>query len=210
MYLGQKYIQAVTVTRVLRINANSTHRLVYPMCRIVCYQQSFFPSTIKLWNALPNDIAQCNSISLFKITVRQHLCLSNKLTVAKDFASFSSGKLGRILTQIRLGLSPLNYQLFEYNINDNPFCPKCGTEFETVIHYFCVCPHYDVDRILLKDSVDLLLTFLPRFLVVSIDVHKNVDFCKLLTNGVKLDMLSEQINNVVAQQVSEFDCQLYN
>ena len=74
LYLGQKYIQAVTVTRVLRINANSTHRLVYPMCRIVCYQQSFFPSTVKLWNALPNDIAQCNSISLFKTSWGTRRC----------------------------------------------------------------------------------------------------------------------------------------
>ena len=171
-YLGQTYTRMHNnvSTRTTWLTLNSVHRVFVPHCRVVCYQQSYFPSVIKLWNGLPSDLVQSNSIALFKIAIRQHLNLSSRLSLTRNLKHFSSGRLGKILTQmicvkifpwqIRLGLSPLNYQLFEYNINDNPFCPQCGSHFETAMHYFCVCSHYETDRILLKSAVNILLSYL--------------------------------------------------
>ena len=40
--------------------------LVVPPARSTQYQQSFFPSTIRLWNSFSNDIVNSSSISTFK------------------------------------------------------------------------------------------------------------------------------------------------
>src|SRR6476469_7227879 len=173
LHLGQKYMHNNVSTRTTRLTLNSVHRVFVPHCRVVCYQQSYFPSAIKLWNGLPSDLVQSNSIALFKIAIRQHLNLSSRLSLTRNLKHFSSGRLGKILTQIRLGLSPLNYQLFEYNINDNPFCPQCGSHFETAMHYYCVCSHYETDRILLKSVVNILLSCLPAYLINTIEVDNN-------------------------------------
>ena len=208
-YLGQKYFTNAGSTRLTRMTATAEHRILEPRCRIVCYQSSYFPSSIKLWNMLPSSILQCESILSFKVNIRQHLKLS-KNSSEKTLAYFSTGRLGRVLSQIRLGLSLLNYHLFEYNINDNPFCPKCGTEFETILHFFCDCPHYEDDRFLLRNNVNLLISCLPTYLTINIDVQNNSSFCKLLTNGIKLDeSLCPVITDVLIDQVSGFNHQLY-
>ena len=43
--------------------------LVEPSAHSTRYQQSFFPSTITLWNSLSNDIVSSNSISSFKSAI---------------------------------------------------------------------------------------------------------------------------------------------
>ena len=55
------------------------------------------------------------------------------------FNNSHNGFHGKILTQIKLNLSPLKFHLFKYNLTDNPFCPSCGDSVETPIHYFIEC-----------------------------------------------------------------------
>ena len=50
----------------------SAHNFKIPFCRTTTYLYSFFPTVIKLWNTLPNDIKQSNSISLLKQFLDNH------------------------------------------------------------------------------------------------------------------------------------------
>ena len=180
--MGSKYIVRSVPERETRLNTRSSHGFPVPFCRLSCYQNSFFPSTIKCWNLLPSCVIQSVSISCFKVALKLHLKLGKNTGLSKTLSYFSCGKLGRVLTQMRLGLSPLNYHLFQYNINDNPFCAQCGSEFETSIHFFALCSSYDVDRVILRNSIRLLhvLPLLPDFLCHTINIDNDECFVKLL------------------------------
>ena len=48
-----------------------------------------------------------------------------------------------ILTQLRMGHSPLNQHLFRIHCSETPTCPHCqGLMPETVCHFLLICPHY--------------------------------------------------------------------
>ena len=64
---------------------------------------------------------------------------------------------GKILNQIRYGLSPLNMQLFTYNINDNPFCPECHDIVEDSTHFFLKCVKYVQLRAKMFESIRSVL-----------------------------------------------------
>ena len=49
-----------------------------PRSKIDIHLHSFFPSTIRLWNSLPNSIHSCNSLSTFKSSVE-------KITILKSY-----------------------------------------------------------------------------------------------------------------------------
>jgi hypothetical protein len=49
-------------------------------------------------------------------------------------------------TRIRLGLSGLSSQRFDYNHINDPRCLTCGAENENLIHFFMLCPTYDGPR----------------------------------------------------------------
>ena len=72
------------------------------------------------------------------------------------------GFFGRILTQIRLKLSPLKSQHFQYNLIENPFCPKCGTCLETPFHFFVECSGYDLHRQVFFQNLKSLINNLTR------------------------------------------------
>ena len=50
-------------------------QLVQPLAKTVSYYHSFFISAVKLWNSLPRDIVLLDSLSLFKSSLRSHLCI---------------------------------------------------------------------------------------------------------------------------------------
>ena len=53
-------------------NLNS-RAVVPPFCRLTLCQKSFYPYAPTLWNDLPEDIIQCNSLQSFKSALRSHL-----------------------------------------------------------------------------------------------------------------------------------------
>ena len=58
--------------RPLLRNLNS-RASVPPFCRLTLCQKSFYPYAPTLWNYLPEDIIQCNSLQSFKSALRSHL-----------------------------------------------------------------------------------------------------------------------------------------
>ena len=95
------------------------------------YYNSFFPSTIRAWNSLPEDTKQSPSISSFKFR------LNRDMNKPPKYYNTGTHK-GQILhTPIRLECSSLNAHLYRKNIEPEPTC-QCGG-FESSYHFF-VCP----------------------------------------------------------------------
>lgn len=64
---AQQYLQQTqSVTR------GHFQPLYLPYCRTDTYRQSFFPSTIRLWNSLPNSLIVAPSLDSFKTNVQAH------------------------------------------------------------------------------------------------------------------------------------------
>ena len=45
--------------------------LLLPNCRTNTYKHSFFPATIQLWNSLPREAIESNSLNTFKLRIYQ-------------------------------------------------------------------------------------------------------------------------------------------
>ena len=129
---------------------NATTRTI-PHNRTLAFQRSFFPSTIREWNLLPQPMRSVtSSMASFKKAVYQ------QFSVDQPPYYFQLGsKHGNILhTRLRLGLSTLNADLFRVNSpkTETPSC-KCGHPREDVNHFVLQCPLYADHRYALFHSL---------------------------------------------------------
>ena len=97
-----------------------------------------------------------------------------------DFLQYSKilkGHTGRLVTQFRLGLSPLRNELFTYSITDNPFCPSCGESLETLSHFLFECPLYSNQRSILLNDLTVLIhvTNIKQDFNLTLDIDKQDD-----------------------------------
>ena len=128
-------------------NYNLRNRLNFeiPFARLCSYENSFFPSTLKLWNELPLNIRSSSSVSQFKANVRSpHLKPPNYLNAGER-------KYNILLTRLRLNCSSLNSDLFNVNIIQYSNC-SCGALTENVSHFFFECPLYTQPKIFFLHS----------------------------------------------------------
>ena len=96
----------------------------------------------------------------------------------------------------RRNLSPLKFQLFKYNLTDNPFCPSCGESVETPIHYFIECNTHRANR---QIMIQNLLKLNPNLSSPS-------DFLDYILNG-SISGTNEQrdrTNKAIFRHVSIF------
>ena len=98
------------------------------------FYNSFFPSTIRDWNSLSDEVKQAPSLASFKFRLNRD--------IQKPPAYYNAGtRLGQILqARIRMECSSLNSHLYRKNIVPSPSC-TCGG-FESPYHFFFVCPMY--------------------------------------------------------------------
>ena len=115
-------------------NTMRSNNTVCLNCRTFYYQNSFLPSSIKLWNNIPNDIRLNSSKCCFKRFLNRHLCKKSY------YFNFGSRKEQIIFARLRLKCSSLKYHLFQKNIIDSGLC-TCG-KIETTAHYLLHCPNY--------------------------------------------------------------------
>ena len=98
------------------------------------FYNSFFPSTVRAWNNLPEEIRNANTVNSFKNNLQR-----NRLVPPKYFNAGS--RLGQILhARLRMECSTLNAHLYRKNIVPSPSC-TCGA-FESPYHYFFHCQRY--------------------------------------------------------------------
>ena len=171
-YLFDDYQQTQTfnTTRHLR----TTNRVSVPFSRTLKHKNSFFPSTLKLWNELTSDLADSPSLNKFKLGL---ICRDQDLSHLV-FNSLN-GFYATTLSQIRLGLSNLRGQLFKYFLCDNPFCPLCVDVYESPEHFFLDCTALTIEREVFMNRLKLL--------VPNLIVYKRADLMNLILSGVKVD-----------------------
>ena len=109
------------------IKLRSVNSLFTPRCRTVKYSKSYFPTAIKSWNAIKDNIKSADSIEKFKLLLNRNDVFVDQRSLVYNSLS---GFYFICLTRIRLGLSGLQGPLF---------CPSCSTAEESSCHYFFYC-----------------------------------------------------------------------
>ena len=153
---------------------------------------SFIPASVRKWNSLDTTLKSSRTIGSFKIALRQSMFIKSV-----GYFSRSKGKAAVAHTRIRLGLSPLRYQLFSYGIVPTPTCQMCQTgNDETPSHYFLKCPKYAASR------QGLLLQLTPIADRLNINTNNTLMLLKLITG--RHPTLSFKDNLNVVNLVQEY------
>ena len=111
-----------------------------PYSRLFSYENSYFPSTLRLWNELDQDTRNLSSVLEFKNRIKSQV--TDKPTnymIPRERANEIS------LTRIKHNCGSLNADLNRVNIVPSALC-SCGTANETAQHYFFDCNLFIVPR----------------------------------------------------------------
>jgi hypothetical protein len=141
----------------LRNNLNlTTYRT-----RTTLFSNSFFPSTICLWNNLEYEIRSSATLGQFVNKVKRKF----KAEDPPKWYTHGQRNLNIILCRLRNNCSTLKSHLFRCNLEINSYC-SCGNQDETTQHYFLECTKYIEQRRHLQNflrtknyniTIDLLL-----------------------------------------------------
>ena len=147
-YLQELIPQEVSQTSDYNLRNSNNIRTV--QSRTTLYENSFFPSAIKKWNALPLEERNSNSLSAFKATLTKDITYPPKYY-------FAGTRKGQVLhTRIRTGCSAVKQHLHRRNIINDPFC-SCGM-VEDAEHFLLQCPLYSQFR---RDMFRYVAQFCP-------------------------------------------------
>jgi hypothetical protein len=174
----------------------SALNITTPQQRTTCYQKSFYPQTIKDWNSLPRNQRLITSLDSFKELQKAKAGLKNN-----KLFHHNSSKAAIDLTRIRLGLSGLSAQRFDYNHIDDPRCLTCGAKSEDPQHFFLTCPTYTRARHTLLEKVSDILHELD----IEIDFNKRSFRNSLIETLLKgSEYLSHESNVYIMLQAQNF------
>ena len=123
---------------------------LYSFCaRTSLFDKSFFPSTIRLWNQLSNDVRNSPNVNLFKAKLRTVI----KCPVRHNVLYNHGPRYWAIRhARLRMGCSGLNSHLFKIGVVASPLCQCCKAE-EDEFHFFFICPRYTPIRLKLQNTV---------------------------------------------------------
>ena len=114
-------------------------------CKSQLFTRSFLPSTINLWNALPESVRSSPSLSTFKANLNK-----DKQKIPMHYYDCER-TLTVLPARFRMHCSNLNEHLYAKNISESPYC-QCG-EIEDTYHFFYICPIYNEKRAILFDNL---------------------------------------------------------
>ena len=145
------------------------------------------------WNALDPEIRLAPSVAVFKTKL-----LSIIRPPAKPVFGIHDPTGLSYLSQIRVGLSRLNFHKFKHNFRDTvrPMCPT-NDGIEDTEHFLPLCPSFDVQRRHLLAGVSVLLR---QF--VEINSLPNDVLVQILLYGEK--NLSSEINKSILEFTQVF------
>ena len=114
------------------------HKLNNWPCRTTKFSLSFFPSSIKYWNALEEETKCAKKLNAFKT-----LLLKKIRPKRKEYFGILDKEGTRFITLLRMGLSPLRKHKFDHNFNDTPF-PICPAHdgVENTKHFLLLCKSF--------------------------------------------------------------------
>ena len=113
------------------------------------FENSFYPATITEWNDLDYSLRNARSINVFKKNVLKFICLAPN----KVFSIYNPYGL-KLLTRLRLGLSPLRGHKFNHNFIDcfDEIC-MCGKDIESTNHFLLHCSLFLNERQVLMNKI---------------------------------------------------------
>lgn len=149
-----------------------------PFSRLCSFENSFFPSTLRLWNGLDLETRNSSSLMEFKRKIKT---LQEKPT---SYVVVGQRTHEISLVRIKHNCSSLNADLNRVNIVPSPFC-TCGPNIENAYHYFFNCPLYLIPR-------NRLIASLPQ-----VDINT-----ELLINGN--EFLNPETNRQIRKSVLQF------
>jgi hypothetical protein len=161
-------------------NLRSGMNITVPQLRTTTYQKSFFPQSIKDWNGLDNAIRNVKTIDTFKDKQK----LSTGYTTNHLYHQYPS-RAAINHTRLRLGLSALSAQRFDYNHIDNPKCLLCNAPSEDLVHYFLLCPAHATHRDTFLRETCLILNNNDIEVEFRSQRHRNL-FINIVLKGTKL------------------------
>ncbi len=117
------------------------------------YKSSFYPHCLSEWNKLDPEIRLSPSVAVFKKKL-----LSIIRPPTKSVFGIHNPKGLSYLTQLRVGLSKLNFHKFQHNFRDtiNPMCPS-NDGIEDTEHFLLRCPSFGVQRADLLAGISILI-----------------------------------------------------
>ena len=124
----------------IRYNLRNNRDLKVPFSRLETLKRSFFPRTVRLWNALTSNTREKLSLFAFKTALLENVDTCNILYYyGERWASVHHAR-------IRIGCSKLNADLcLKLHVENSPAC-SCGYPIENGEHFFLSCPNYDQQR----------------------------------------------------------------
>lgn len=129
-------------------NLRNNQNFEIPYSRLCSYENSFFPSTLRLWNELDLETRNSPTLIEFKHRIKTVNGKPPNYSVARDRANEIA------FTRIKHNCSSLKADLFRVNIAPSALC-NCGPVNETAEHYFFDCPLYEIARNRLLTSIDV-------------------------------------------------------
>ena len=138
------------------------------------FQSSFYPNCISEWNKLDPEIRNVPPIAMFKTKL-----LSIIRPPAKSIFGIHDPIGLSYLSQIRVGLSKLNFHKFKHNFKDtiNPMCPT-NDGIEDTEHFLLLCSSFDNQRQYLLPGISAVVR--P---FVQLNILSNNDLMNLLLYG---------------------------
>ena len=157
------------------------------------FKSSFYPDCIAEWNKLDPEIRLAPSVAIFKTKL-----LSIIRPPAKSVFGIHNPVGLSYLSQIRVGLSKLNFHKFNHNFRDtvNPMCPT-NDGIEDTEHFLLLCPSFDIQR---RDLLAGVSVALRPF--VEIDSLSNDVLAQLLLYGDK--NFSSDVNRSILELTLDF------
>ena len=117
-----------------RPNSRFPDNYLLSKVRTETFRQSFVPSTLSIWNNLPTDKQNLESVQdSCKFEPKKLFYFGNRLLNIKH-------------AQLRMHCSKLNTHLFKLHVVPSPAC-SCGCDNEDSNHYLLHCPVFHVPRV---------------------------------------------------------------
>ena len=122
-------------------NLRNNPKLQSIKCNTSNYSKSFLPDTVNIWNSLPSEITNSNTLGEFKRKLKE---INNKPNYLDIY--YGSRPCQIIHARLRLGCSDLNGDKFARFATESPAC-NCGHHLEDALHFFLICPIYHNIRV---------------------------------------------------------------
>jgi hypothetical protein len=184
------------VGEVSRHNLRNAEHIAIPPGKKTSYVNSFMPSAIRLWNGLSRDIKQSNTVDSFKYKLKK----AKGIKKNKLYPKFNGYKAINH-TRMRLGLSGLKAQRYDYNHVTSPKCDYCGARKEDPMHFLLQCRVFSTMRTVLLNDVKTLY----RMKNLTLDLSRTIVKKELVNNLLCGDSrLNERDNFELFTMVQQF------